>query len=85
MQSRYLYSIFFFLGSLVIGMMFMSFQLIHEPKTVLLDVEETSMQDDTTKIPEIQSIKNSWLGQVDANKNQKSYFFAVSEIQLELN
>lgn len=41
--------------------------------------------DDTTNMFKQQYTKNSWLGQFKEDINQKSYFYAVSEIQLELN
>ena len=41
--------------------------------------------DDTTNMFNHQYTKNSWLGQLKKDINQKSYFYAVSEIQLELN
>ena len=85
MKSRYLYLIFILLGISVVVMILVSFQYIDSPKTVISDAVEAADMDDTTKMPDSQYIKNSWLGQVTKETNQKSYFYAVSEIQLELN
>jgi len=85
MKSRYLYLVFILLGISVVAVIFVSFQYVNNPKTVLSDAVEASDMDDTTNMPDSQYIKNSWLGQVTKETNQKSYFYAVSEIQLELN
>ena len=84
MKSRYKYSIFLLLGLSVIGMIFFSFKYINSPEMSIPD-EETSDMDDTTDMFKQQYTKNSWLGQLNEDINQKSYFYAVSEIQLELN
>ena len=84
MKSRYTYSIFFLLGISVFVMIFFSFKYVKSPQISVSDVE-TSDTDDTTNMFKQQSIKNSWLGQFKEDINQKSYFYAVSEIQLELN
>ncbi len=85
MQSRYLYSIFFLLACSVCVMIFLSYRYIHISKKTLSAVEETADRVDTTKIPETTFTQDSWLGQIKKKTNQKSYFYAVSEIQLELN
>jgi len=84
MKSRYKYSIFFLLGVSVFGMMYLSYQYIDSPQMSISDAE-TSDMDDTTNMFNHQYTKNSWLGQLKKDINQKSYFYAVSEIQLELN
>ncbi len=48
------------------------------------DVETSDMDDTTYKFSQ-EYTKNTWLGQFKKDLNQKSYFYAVSEIQLELN
>ncbi len=84
MKSRYTYSIFFLLGVTVFMMIFLSYHYISTPKMSITDVE-TSDMDDTTYNFNQEHIKNTWLGQFKKDLNQKSYFYAVSEIQLELN
>jgi len=84
MKSRYIYSIFFLLGVSVIVMIFLSYKYTISPQVSISDAESSDM-DDTTHMFKQQYTKNSWLGQFKKDLNQKSYFYAVSEIQLELN
>ena len=84
MKSRYLYSIFFLLGLTVVSMILISFKYIGNPNSSMLSTIESASMDDTTNMLDTQYIKNSWLGQIK-ELNQKSYFYAVSEIQLKLN
>ena len=84
MKSRYHYSIFLLLGLLVIVAIFLSFKYSNNSiSSISLATEATGM-DDTTDILPMQFTKDSWLGQIKES-NQKSYFYTVSEIQLELN
>jgi hypothetical protein len=85
MQSRFYYSIFITLGLLVVLMLFLAFKYIKSPQSSVPLVVETAGMDDTTTILNHESLKNSWLGHVKKDLNQKSYFYAVSEIQLELH
>ena len=84
MKSRYHYAIFLLLGLSVVMVIFLSFMYIDNPKSSNIAATESSELDDTTHILSMQYTKNSWLGQIK-ELNQKSYFYAVSEIQLELN
>ena len=84
MKSRYSYSIFFLLGISVFAVVFLSFRNIVIPQTSISDEETTVMDDTTYKFNQV-DMQNSWLGQFKKDLNQKSYFYAVSEIQLELN
>ena len=84
MKNRYSYSIFFLLGVSVFVMVFLSYKYIVIPQTSISDVETADMDDTTYKFNQ-EYTKNSWLGQFKKDLNQKSYFYAVSEIQLELN
>lgn len=85
MQSRYSYSIFFILGILVIVAISLSFRYTKSPKTSIPNVAETVGMDDTTDMLPRELIEDSWLGHVKKDLNQKSYFYAVSEIQLVLH
>ncbi len=83
MKSRYHYAIFFILGLSVVGIIFLSFKYAGNPQSSIIGATEASNMDDTTNMS-IQYTKNSWLGQIKA-LNQKSYFYALSEMQIELN
>ena len=84
MRSRYHYSIFLLLGLLVIVVIFLSFKYSNNSTSSIPLTTEATGMDDTTNILPMQFTKDSWLGQIKES-NQKSYFYTVSEIQLELN
>jgi len=84
MRSRYHYSIFLLLGLLVIVVIFLSFKYSNNSTSSIPLTAEATGMDDTTNILPMQFTKDSWLGQIKES-NQKSYFYTVSEIQLELN
>ena len=84
MKSRYHYSIFLLLGLLVIVVIFLSFKYSNNSTSSIPLTAEATGMDDTTNILPMQFTKDSWLGQIKES-NQKSYFYTVSEIQLELN
>jgi len=84
MKSRYHYSIFLLLGLLVIVVIFLSFKYSNNSTSSIPLTAEAKGMDDTTNILPMQFTKDSWLGQIKES-NQKSYFYTVSEIQLELN
>ncbi len=84
MKSRYTYSIFFLLGVTVFVMIFLSYRYVVTPKTPISDAESFDM-DDTTYMLSQDKREETWLGQFKKDLNQKSYFYAVSELQLELN
>jgi hypothetical protein len=50
-----------------------------------MDATEASVMDDTTYKLNIPSSRDSWLGQMNKETHQKSYFYTVSELQLKLN
>ena len=85
MKSRYSYSIFFILGVLVIVAISLSFRYTKIPNSSIPDVTETVGMDDTTDMFPRELVQDSWLGHVKKDLNQKSYFYAVSEIQLVLH
>jgi hypothetical protein len=85
MQSRYHYLIFGTLGLFVLFAIYLSFKYVNNPKTSIVDATEAPTMDDTTHMLNIPSSGISWLGQMNKETHQKSYFYAVSELQLKLN
>ena len=85
MQSRYHYLIFSTLGLLVLFAIYLSFRYVNNPKTSIEAATEAATMDDTTHMLNIPYSKNSWLGHMNKETHQKSYFYAVSELQLKLN
>ncbi len=85
MQSRYHYLIFSTLGLFVLFAIYLSFKYVNSPKTSITDASVASVMDDTTDMLNVPSNGNSWLGQMNKETHQKSYFYTVSELQLKLN
>ena len=85
MQSRYHYLIFSFLGLLVVFTIYLSFKYVNNQKTSIVSTTVADTMDDTTHMLNTPYSENSWLGQMNKETHQKSYFYAVSELQLKLN
>ncbi len=84
MKSRYTYSIFFVLGVSVFVMIFLAYRYVVSPKITISDADNADMDDTTYKLPQAYT-SDTWLGQFKKDLNQKSYFYALPEMQLELN
>ena len=85
MKRHYSFSIFLLLGLLVIVAIGLSYAMVKSPKTPLSEALVTSHLDDTTNRLPIHYTKDSWLGQINKNAHQKSFQYAVTEIQVKLN
>ena len=86
MKSRTLYSIFFLLGVLVLGMVFITYRYAgtlsssHLSETPKQMIEQREVQ----KMSNQYALKNTWLGRVDV-KNQKNYTYAILQQKIRLD
>lgn len=85
MKSRYHYIIFTFLGLLTFTALYLSYRYVGNPQTSNAPTAQVDVLDDTTYMLDTPYSKETWLAQIEHKFDQRSYFYAVSQMQIKLN
>ena len=86
MSRPILYTTFFILAIGVFFILFIAFYSIHYPDSKEKNIQQTEdLADLNVKDDELLSIKKSWLTKIGKEDKSRDYFFAFTQIKLELN
>lgn len=85
MSRPILYTTFFILAIGVFFILFIAFHSIHYTASNEKNIQQTEDLADLNVDDELLSIKKSWLTKIGKEDKSRDYFFAFTQIKLELN